>query len=72
MELLVINAFIDKNTRKPYNAGAMFESEDKDRVKELQEKGFLHSSAPEMVKGGNEETAPPKNEKTNEPDPPNS
>lgn len=41
MKLSVVSAFVDKNTGEPYNAGATFESTDKDRIKELQDGGFL-------------------------------
>ncbi|OCL26306.1 hypothetical protein U472_09865 [Orenia metallireducens] len=42
MKEKVIRSFIDKNTKKPYNQGSIYESEDEARIKELQEKGFLY------------------------------
>lgn len=59
MKVTVINAFIDKNTGEPYNSGAIYESTDKERIKELQDGGFL--AAPEKVsKENNNQNEPPK------------
>ncbi|MPM69783.1 hypothetical protein SDC9_116731 [bioreactor metagenome] len=66
MKLPVIKAFIDKNTGEPYNTGATFESEDKDRVKELQEKGFLLVLAPKPNLDGK---GTPPNSEGNQKDP---
>lgn len=41
MRVLVIKAFIDKQTGVPYNAGYYYESDDLERIKELQELGYL-------------------------------
>lgn len=41
MKATVIRAFIDKETKKPYNAGSVYESDNIERIKELQEKGYL-------------------------------
>ncbi|MGE4417570.1 MAG: hypothetical protein AB7D26_10065 [Marinobacterium sp.] len=41
MRLLVVKAFIDKHTGVPYNAGYYYESDDLERIKELQELGYL-------------------------------
>lgn len=41
MKVLVIKAFIDKHTNIPYNAGYYYESDDLNRIKELQELGYL-------------------------------
>lgn len=38
----VIRAFVDKETKKPYNTGYIYESDDKKRIEELKEKGFLY------------------------------
>lgn len=41
MKIPVIRSFIDKKTKEPYNKGYIYESDDIERIKELQEKGFL-------------------------------
>jgi len=41
MRLKVIRAFIDKYTNKPYNVGYVYESNDLERIAELQEAGYL-------------------------------
>ncbi len=41
MKLQVIKSFIDKHSNIPYNAGYYYESNDLERIKELQELGYL-------------------------------
>jgi len=41
MKVLVIKAFIDKRTGIPYNSGYYYESDDLERIKELQRLGYL-------------------------------
>lgn len=41
MRVLVIRAFIDKHTGVPYNAGYYYESDNLERIRELQELGYL-------------------------------
>lgn len=41
MKVLVIKAFIDKRTGIPYNGGYYYESDDLERIKELQRLGYL-------------------------------
>lgn len=45
MRVLVIRAFIDKHTGVPYNAGYYYESNNLERIKELQELGYLEKNA---------------------------
>ncbi|KAA0762995.1 hypothetical protein [Bacillus sp. SH5-2] len=44
MELLVLNAFIDKETNIGYSQGDMYESNDSGRIAFLIEKGFLQEN----------------------------
>ncbi|MEW8957790.1 MAG: hypothetical protein AB2448_01570 [Moorella sp. (in: firmicutes)] len=41
MKLRVIKAFIDRHTGKPYNPGYVYETDDMERIKQLQEAGYL-------------------------------
>lgn len=41
MRLQVIKPFIDKHTNIPYNVGYYYESDNLERIKELQELGYL-------------------------------
>jgi hypothetical protein len=41
MKIKVVRAFIDRHTGRPYNPGYVYESNDLDRVAELQEAGYL-------------------------------
>lgn len=54
MKLVVINAFIDKNTNIGYSVGDTFESDDSERVSFLKEEGYLFNNAedetPENIK----------------------
>ena len=56
MKIPVIRAFIDKNTKEPYNAGYEYESDNPERIKELQDKGFLKKTKaeqfPKLTGGG--------------------
>jgi hypothetical protein len=56
LKIPVIRAFIDKNTKKPYNQGYVYESDNIERIKELQDKGFLKDvktdSYPKHTGGG--------------------
>lgn len=56
MKIPVIRAFIDKNTKEPYNKGYVYESDNIERIKELQDKGFLKDveidSYPKHTGGG--------------------
>ncbi|PEZ85188.1 hypothetical protein CN374_25805 [Bacillus cereus] len=44
MGLLVLNAFIDKETKVGYSQGDMYESNDSERIAFLVEKGFLQEN----------------------------
>ncbi|WJE51117.1 hypothetical protein QRE66_17600 [Bacillus cereus] len=44
MEHLVLNAFIDKETKEGYSQGDMYESNDSKRIAFLVENGFLKSN----------------------------
>ncbi|WP_144466572.1 hypothetical protein [Bacillus nitratireducens] len=44
MERLVLNAFIDKETKVGYSQGDMYESNDSERIAFLVEKGFLQEN----------------------------
>jgi hypothetical protein len=67
MRLLVVKAFIDKHTKIPYNAGYYYESDDLNRIKELQELGYLEK-IPLQIEGDKqderEEAVPTKLNKT--------
>ena len=43
MRVNVIRPFVDKITKIPYNVGYVYESDDIDRIKELQDLGFLEA-----------------------------
>jgi hypothetical protein len=44
VEITVIKSFIDKNTGEPYNAGTVYNSDDAQRIIELQDGGYLNPS----------------------------
>ncbi|WP_028975926.1 hypothetical protein [Sporolactobacillus terrae] len=46
MNVKVLNAFVDKETRKEYSSGSIYPSSDIERIRFLQEKGFLEMDAP--------------------------
>ncbi|MFW6029144.1 MAG: hypothetical protein ACOCRO_02700 [Halanaerobiales bacterium] len=45
----VIRSFIDKETKKPYNDGSFYESDDEERLEFLKDKGYLYKE-PEKEK----------------------
>ncbi|MET1247650.1 hypothetical protein ABWW58_02540 [Sporolactobacillus sp. STCC-11] len=46
MNVKVLNAFVDKKTKKEYSSGSIYPSSDIERIHFLQEKGFLEKDAP--------------------------
>jgi hypothetical protein len=50
MKLEVISAFRDKDSQKEYPVGSTYETESKDRVEFLKEKGFLRSETESPLK----------------------
>lgn len=55
MKIVVANAFFDKNTGEPYNSGEIFESTDKDRIKELRDGGYLATVAVGKANSGKDQ-----------------
>jgi hypothetical protein len=49
MEIKVIKRFRDKETKEVFAAGALFQSDDKERIKYLQSKGHLELSDPSIT-----------------------
>lgn len=45
MNVKVLNAFVDKETRKEYSSGSIYPSSDIERIRFLQEKGFLEKDS---------------------------
>jgi hypothetical protein len=45
MNAKVLKAFVDKGTKKEYSSGSIYPSSDIERVRFLQEKGFLEKDA---------------------------
>jgi|GEM_PF-2918914 hypothetical protein len=66
MKLKVIKAFIDRYTGKPYNPGYVYETDDIERIQQLQEAGYLErvpllsSEVEEAVKTPDENARLPK------------
>ena len=56
LKITVKKPFIDKNTREGYEKGSKYESDNPERIKELQDKGFLKKleieSFPKHTGGG--------------------
>ncbi|MBH0174717.1 hypothetical protein IHV09_14205 [Fictibacillus sp. 23RED33] len=46
MEIKVLKRFKDKNTKKVFPVGALYQSDDEERILFLQEKGYLEKSIP--------------------------
>jgi hypothetical protein len=46
MEIKVLKRFKDKNTKEVYPEGALYHSDDEERVSFLQEEGYLEQTAP--------------------------
>lgn len=60
MKNLVIKPFIDKNTKKGFSVGNVYESDDLDRIAFLVEKGFLKAQEIQIK----QETEKPKPKRT--------
>lgn len=57
MRLKAIRAFIDRYTGKPYNPGDIYESDSVERIKQLQEAGYLERVPLPLFKVERVETA---------------